>query len=232
MRHNEGYDRSHRENIDSSYYDHIANQQGNDVVQPQEQVYEPQQAIYNQQQHPGFNLPQEHHSQQPINSGYEQGASYPNQQPLRQDFEHPPELEQNWNYDENQQNGRPDELQRGYDSGYDSTDGYGMDRGFNEVKQKIASPFMKVGEDGESRISKTSVAFAAAVAVGTAFAAKKGLDYYRAKDDEERDVQIGGGYNDAHSVYPSTDVPPYPGSSSAYPNNSGYYPSSEHYGSS
>ncbi|KAJ2058025.1 hypothetical protein GGI17_005300 [Coemansia sp. S146] len=250
MKHNEGYERNYKANIDSGYYGNVTYQQGNDTVQPQEQVHEQQQVFDQEQFHqPGFNLPHEYPSQQPFNSGYEQGARYPNQPPLHHDFEPSPELGNNWHYNDNQPNGRPDELHRGYesghDSGYDSTDGYGMERGMKEVGQKLTRPFVKKDEDGNNKCNKRNIACAAVVAgivaVGTAVAVQKGLEHYRSKDDEERDVQIGGGsgYNDAHSYYPSSNAPPYTGdsepytnNSGAYPNNSGHYPSSEHYGSS
>ncbi|KAJ1824595.1 hypothetical protein LPJ60_000663, partial [Coemansia sp. RSA 2675] len=45
MRHNEGFDRSHTENIDSNHYGFVANQPGNEVGQQQDM----QQYAYSQQ---------------------------------------------------------------------------------------------------------------------------------------------------------------------------------------
>ncbi|KAJ2816287.1 hypothetical protein GGI24_005763 [Coemansia furcata] len=259
MRFSENYDdRAHKNDITSAYHSQAPNQQG-DVVQPQEQqqqqqVYE-QQPYYGQQQQqfqqqqqvheqqpyyeqrqfqqPGFIHPQVYPSQQPP-SPYQAQSPY-NPPPPQQVFEQPTKVDNTWDYSGNQQyrgftqSGRPDELEQGYNSGYDSTDGYGMDRGLSEVKQKVVGAFVQPDEDGDIQYNKRNIAIAAVaaatVAVGTAYAIKEYRDHKKTKDNEQRDQQIGGGshYNNTNDNYPSTDVPPYTESYEAYQNSSGYY---------
>ncbi|KAJ2911242.1 hypothetical protein GGI21_000025 [Coemansia aciculifera] len=104
-----------------------------------------------------------------------------------------------------------------YDSGYGEN---GEERGgLSELKQK-ATHFYKDREDeygnpeyNTGKILATGALAVAAVA-GVAFGVNKLLDKERARDNEERDRQIGGNGNSAYEQYDE------------YPNDSGAYPSS------
>ncbi|KAJ2493620.1 hypothetical protein IWW37_000486 [Coemansia sp. RSA 2050] len=272
MRHNEGFDRSYSENLDSGHYGFVTDQPGNEVGQQQQsqQQQSQQQHTYSQQyvheqqyaysQHNLQNQPntysqpivqnlqhgygQQHGYSQPIvqnqqhgygeqhiqnpqqsfNTDYKPGPGYPDQ-PYSQGFEYPPVSGPAWN---SNMKGRADELDEGYGSAYDSATEYGGERGFGEVKDKFMGKFVNEDEYGNKVYDKTNIALAAAavvaVAVGTAAVVKNGIDVKRAKDDEQRDNQIGGGsqFNDTHNSYPPVNAP-YNAGFTAHPNDSGYF---------
>ncbi|KAJ2415293.1 hypothetical protein H4218_001101 [Coemansia sp. IMI 209128] len=266
MRHNEGFDRSHTENIDSNHYGFVANQPGNEVgqqqdmqqyaysqqhIQDQQNVQNLQhtysqpnapsmQRTYSQQnfQNQPLDYSQQNVQNQPLSysrqyvqnpqqsfcADYKQGPGYSGQPP-NQGFQNSPVPGPAWNYN---QSGRADELDEGYASGGDGSNEYGGERGFGEVKDKFMGKFVDKDEYGNNVYDKTNIALAAAavvaVAVGTAAVVKNGFDVKRARDDEQRDYQIGGGsqHNDTYNGYPPASDP-YNTGPAAHPNDSGYY---------